>query len=214
MNKIADLYIARSDALAEQDPSMSVTITTLTNAEAADISLAIRERLKASGEIGSDAAVQRSRALGDRTPIEEDDLWRRVEKDASEKPYKALAIDLLEKGRKQRDKAIVDGLKQHKVLDDAKRAEAERANPMLGARARKAFEEGLAREAISDQRGALKVLVDEAMERLREAGELLAEHLRSLREAVRPKDPAPSHQPQSPAQDDEPVARPPSPSMR
>ncbi|MCW2318585.1 post-segregation antitoxin (ccd killing protein) [Rhodoblastus acidophilus] len=359
VKKIADLYIARSDALAEQDPSMSVTITTLTNAEAADISLAIRERLKARGEIGSDdatykavvyrgdkpelydlpiatgdrlrlyrktrvrsghghidignngdivevmgktaeglvlknargvianadwkclsdkttgrlllgpgraftidaaqgmstkgehinalprgtagttafkmytaesratgrthtviskgailAAVQRSRALGDRTPIEEDDLWRRVEKDASEKPYKALAIDLLEKGRKQRDNAIVDGLKQHKVLDDAERAEAERANPMLGARARKAFEEGLAREAISDQRGALKVLVDEAMERLREAGEILAEHLRALRDAVRPKDPAPSHQPQSPAQDDEPVARPPSPSMR
>ena len=51
------------------------------------------------------SAVQRSRALGDRTPITEDHLWRRVEKDASDKPYKALAIDLLAEGRPQRDRA-------------------------------------------------------------------------------------------------------------
>jgi len=356
---VADLYMQRSDALKAQDPSLSVTITTLTNAEAADISLAIRERLKARGEIGSDeatyksvvyrgdkpemfdlpiatgdrlrlfrqtriksgrgfisignngdvvdvlgktakglvlrnargvtanvdwralsdkttgrlllgpgraftidaaqgmstkgehinalprgtagttafkmytaesratgrthtviskgavlAAVQRSRALGDRTPILEDDLWKRVEKDASEKPYKALAIDLLDKGRKQRDRAIVDGLKQHKVLDDAERAEAEREKPMLGARARKAFEEGLARQAVSEQRGALKALVDEAVERLREAGEFLAEHLRSLGDVMRPSEPTKPRTPQAPAQDDEPAAAPPSPSMR
>ena len=35
------------------------------------------------------AAVQRSRALGDVTPMTEDDLWERVAKDASSKPYKA-----------------------------------------------------------------------------------------------------------------------------
>ena len=261
VQKIADLYIERSDALAAQDPALGVTITTLTNAEAADISLAIRERLKARGQIGADeavykavlyrgekpeffnlpiasgdrlrlyrktsveidgrrrslgsngdivevvsktasglalrnargltaaadwktlsdratgrlllgsgraftidaaqgmstkgehinalprgtaaasafkmytaesratgrthtiiakgavlSAVQRSRALGDRTPITEDEQWRRVEKEASDKPYKALAIDLLAKGRPQRDQAIVDGLKSTSVL--------------------------------------------------------------------------------------------------
>jgi hypothetical protein len=39
------------------------------------------------------AAVQRSRALGDVTPMTEDDLWKEVAKNASERPYKALALD-------------------------------------------------------------------------------------------------------------------------
>jgi hypothetical protein len=359
VQKVADLYMARSDVLALKDPSMSVTITTLTNAEAADISLAIRERLKARGEIGADeatykavvyrgdkpetfdlpiatgdrlrlfrktrvksgqghieignngdivevlgktaqglvlrnargvtanadwkslsdkttgrllvgpgraftidaaqgmstkgehinalprgtagttafkmytaesratgrthtviskgavlAAVQRSKALGDRTPILEDDLWRRAAKDASEKPYKALAIDLVDKGRKQRDQAIVDGLQQHKVLDDAARTDAKREKPQLGARARRAFEEGLARAAFSDQRGALAALVDEAGELLREAAEFLEAHLRSLQQAIRPSDSTTPRPAQLQAQEDEPVARPSSPSPR
>jgi hypothetical protein len=57
VRQIADLYIERDDALKTQDPSCGVTLTTLTNAEAADISRAIRERLKARGEIGTDEAV-------------------------------------------------------------------------------------------------------------------------------------------------------------
>ncbi len=54
VRQIANLYIERNDALKAQDPSYGVTLTTLTNAEAADISRAIRERLKARGEIGTD----------------------------------------------------------------------------------------------------------------------------------------------------------------
>jgi hypothetical protein len=46
VERIADLYIACSYALAAQDPALGVTITTLINADAVDISLAIRERLK------------------------------------------------------------------------------------------------------------------------------------------------------------------------
>ena len=57
VQKIADLYIERSDALAAQDPALGVTIATLTNAKGVDFSLAIRERLKARGQIGSDDAV-------------------------------------------------------------------------------------------------------------------------------------------------------------
>ena len=60
VQKISDLYIARSDALAAQDPALGVTITTLTNAEAADISLAVRERLKARGHVGNDEAVYKA----------------------------------------------------------------------------------------------------------------------------------------------------------
>ena len=346
IQKVADLYIARSDALAVQDPALGVTITTLTNAEAADISLAIRQRLKARGEIGADdanykavlyradrpeffdlpiatgdrlrlfrktrveidgrlvgvgnngdivevvgkaaqglllrnargitlnvdwkamtdkttgrlllgpgraftidaaqgmstkgehinalprgtaattafkmytaesratgrthtiiskgavlAAVQRSRALGDRTPIDENDLWRRVERDASEKPYKALALDLLKKGREQRDQVIVEDLKSHKTLDDVSRT-----TPEFAARARSAFEDGLVRSAFSEQRAALVDILDDAFARLREAGEFLAEHLRALRNAVRPPESA------SAASADEPSAKPSSPS--
>ena len=41
VRQIADLYIERDDALKAQDPSYGVTITALTNAEAADIYLKI-----------------------------------------------------------------------------------------------------------------------------------------------------------------------------
>ncbi|WP_294542205.1 MobF family relaxase [uncultured Rhodoblastus sp.] len=354
IRKIADLYIARSDALTAQDPALGVTITTLTNAEAADISLAIRDRLKARGEIGADeatykavlyrankpeffdlpiatgdrlrlyrktrtevggrlvgvgnngdivevagktaqgfllrntrgallnvdwkaltdkstgrlllgpgraftidaaqgmstkgehinalprgtaattafkiytaesratgrthiviskgavlATVQRSRALGDRTPIDEDDLWRRVENDASAKPYKALALDLFSKGRKQRNEAIVDGLKSHKILDDIKRT-----TPEFAARVRSTFEDGLARFAWAEQRAALADILKDAFASLREASEFLTEHLRAKREVVRPGGSASGPGPQTPTSENEPGARPSLPSPR
>jgi len=353
VQKIADLYIERSDALAAQDPALGVTITALTNAEAGDISLAVRDRLKARGQIGADeavykavlyrgekpeffnlpiatgdrlrlyrktsvevdgkrislgsngdiievvgknasglvlrntrglaaavdwktlsdkatgrlllgsgraftidaaqgmstkgehinalprgtaatsafkmytaesratgrthtliskgavlSAVQRSRALGDRTPITEVHLWRRVEKDASDKPYKALAIDLLAKARPQRDQAIVDRLKSHKRLDDAVRS-----SPAFAERIRTVFEEGLARAAFSEQRAALVALLDEGLERLREAGQTFAEHLRLLRGAVRPSE-STSDPSRAATLTEESTARPSSPSLR
>jgi hypothetical protein len=60
VRQIADVYIERTDALKSQDPSYGVTITTLTNAEAADISRAIRERLKTRGELGRDEATYKA----------------------------------------------------------------------------------------------------------------------------------------------------------
>jgi hypothetical protein len=60
VRQIADLYIEREDALKAQNPSYNVTLTTLTNAEAADISRAIRDRLKARGEIGTDEATYKA----------------------------------------------------------------------------------------------------------------------------------------------------------
>src|SRR5208283_3072849 len=56
------------------------------------------------------AAVQRSRALGDVTPMTEEDLWERVAKDASAKPYKALALDLTGKAHRRHDQAVETGL--------------------------------------------------------------------------------------------------------
>jgi hypothetical protein len=60
VEKIADFYMARNDRLRAKDPSLSVTLTTLTNTDAAAISRAIRQRLKARGEIGEDGTVHKA----------------------------------------------------------------------------------------------------------------------------------------------------------
>ncbi len=57
VGKIADLYIRRRDALRAAHSNHGVTISALTNQDAADISRAVRERLKARGEVGSDERV-------------------------------------------------------------------------------------------------------------------------------------------------------------
>ena len=58
----------------------------------------------------SEAAVheaeKRSRALGDATPVTTEDLWKRIGRDMSTKPYKALATDLARAVRHDRDAAI------------------------------------------------------------------------------------------------------------
>lgn len=54
LGRIADLYITRRDALLASGASRGITISALTNQDAADISRAVRERLKARGEIDAD----------------------------------------------------------------------------------------------------------------------------------------------------------------
>jgi len=54
---VADLYVQRRDALRAAGSAMGVTISALTNQDAADISRAVRERLKARGELGADEIV-------------------------------------------------------------------------------------------------------------------------------------------------------------
>lgn len=60
VGSIADLYLERRDALAASGAKRGVTITAPTNDDAAEISQAIRKRLKDRGEIGSDEAVYRA----------------------------------------------------------------------------------------------------------------------------------------------------------
>jgi hypothetical protein len=337
--QIADLYIEREDALKAQNPSCGVTLTTLTNTEAADISRAIRDRLKARGEIGTDeatykavvyrgdkpeffdlavatgdrlrlyrktvaridgkratigsngdivevagktaaglvlrnargqtaevdwkrlsdprtgrlllgfgraftidaaqgmstrgehinalphgtgattafktytaesratgrthtliskaavhAAVQRSRALGDVTPMTEDDLWERVAKDASAKPYKALALDIAGKGRRHHDRAIVAGLSSHNQIE-----RAVQARPGVDREMKAAYEAGLARQAFARQRGALETMADAAFERLRQAADLGADHARSVAAAIRARAEASTEPPGPPS---------------
>ena len=64
----------------------------------------------ATWTVVSEAAVheaeKRSRALGDATPVTIEDIWKRIGRDMSTKPYKALAMDLARAARHDRDAAI------------------------------------------------------------------------------------------------------------
>jgi hypothetical protein len=55
--RIADLYIERRDILRASGSKRGISISALTNEDAADISRAVRGRLKARGEIGGDEAI-------------------------------------------------------------------------------------------------------------------------------------------------------------
>jgi hypothetical protein len=325
VRQIADLYIERNDALKSQDPSYGVTITTLTNAEAADISRAIRERLKARGEIGTDeatykavvyrskkreffdlpiatgdrlrmyrktvaeidgkratignngdivevvrktaaglvlrnargqtaeidwkrlsdpktgrlllgfghaftidaaqgmstkgehinalphgtgatsafktytaesratgrthtliskaavhAAVQRSRALGDVTPMTEDDLWKEVAKNATEKPYKALALDIAGKAGRQHDQAVEVGLFNHNRIE--KVAEE---RPGLRGEMKASYQAGLLRQAFEQQRDAFMALMQTIDEQLKRAAGVLVDHAKAMAAAIK-----------------------------
>jgi hypothetical protein len=60
VRQIADFVIERNDLLRSIDKSLGMTVTAMTNAEAADISRAIRDRLKQRGEIGSDETTHKA----------------------------------------------------------------------------------------------------------------------------------------------------------
>ena len=55
--RIADFYMERRDALLASGSKRGITVSALTNADTADISIAIRQRMKARGEIGADETI-------------------------------------------------------------------------------------------------------------------------------------------------------------
>ncbi len=57
VGRIAGFYLERHDALREAGNTRGVTVSALTNADAAEISKAIRVRLKARGELGTDETI-------------------------------------------------------------------------------------------------------------------------------------------------------------
>lgn len=66
VSKIADLYIARRDILMATGSKRGITVSTPTNEDVAEISQAIRERLRKRGEIGGREKVYRAIDIGDR----------------------------------------------------------------------------------------------------------------------------------------------------
>ena len=64
IERIADLYMQRRDLLLASGAKHTVTVSALTNEDAADISRVIRARLKARGEIGDDERVYKAVSRG------------------------------------------------------------------------------------------------------------------------------------------------------
>ena len=121
----------------------------------------------------------------------EEDLWARVAKDASAKPYKALALDLAGKAHRRHDQAVETGLSSHYKIENAQ------ARPDAGGGMKSAYEAGLAREAFAQQRGALETLIEAAYDRLRDAANLIADHAKAVAAAIRSRtDEASSAEPQ------------------
>ncbi|VFU17594.1 MobF family relaxase [Methylocella tundrae] len=126
-------------------------------------------------------AVKRSMALGDATPVTDEDLWDRIAKDTSQKPYKALAIDLAAKAKIASEPTVKNGLSAHRRIE---RAAA--ATPALGQKIRETFDGAAAREAFGRQREALDEFVQQCAAMLKEAAETVKEHMNALRVAIRP----------------------------
>ena len=64
--RIADLYVARRDILLAAGSKRGITVSAPTNEDVAEISRAIRQRLKARGEIGAEEVVHRAIDQGNR----------------------------------------------------------------------------------------------------------------------------------------------------
>ncbi|MCG7354957.1 AAA family ATPase, partial [Roseomonas mucosa] len=60
VEQIADHYLARRDALLAAGSKLEVTVSAPTNEDVADISRAVRARMRARGEIGADEVVYRA----------------------------------------------------------------------------------------------------------------------------------------------------------
>jgi hypothetical protein len=123
-------------------------------------------------------AERHRQAVGDATPITQDTLWARAAADMSEKPYKALGIDLLNAARHDRERAIDAFIGAHHAMEAATLAD-----PGWG---RKAAQRTRAL-AVNDQLSRLLPSLDTAIQ---ENGKLLRnalqatevqQHLRAIR---------------------------------
>ena len=116
-------------------------------------------------------------ALGDITPITREDLWARAAADMSEKPYKALGIDLLAAALRDREQAVDTFIASHHVMESAQLDDPD-AGPTAFRRRAAAVNENLARhlQALDQAIAENAALVRDTL-REREA----TDHLRALR---------------------------------
>jgi TrwC relaxase/AAA domain len=124
-------------------------------------------------------AVQTSRALGDAEPLTTEHLWERVAADMSEKPYKALASDLLTQLRRDHAKAV-DGFIRAEIRLQTQRAEGREHGREIQARLRSdAVRRGLARQV-----DALNAAIVRNSEAIMGVAGHVRDHLAALRDAM------------------------------
>ncbi len=126
----------------------------------------------------SEAAVheaeKRSRALGDAAPVTTEDLWQRIGKDMSTKPYKALAIDLAKAARRDREAAIASFIETSRNTETLRLAGRDVGREVRGRLQAEAVRKQLARhlpalnEAIARNGAELKVASAEVVVHLAE----------------------------------------------
>jgi hypothetical protein len=123
-------------------------------------------------------AERHRQAMGDITPITKDRLWKRAATDMSEKPYKALGIDLLGDAMRDREAAIDAFMKTNQTIEAAVQADPEAG--------KKAFSRMRA-AAVNDTLGRHLTALDSAIEaNTRTAkGAEAAAHLARLRAEAR-----------------------------
>ena len=123
-------------------------------------------------------AERHRQALGDITPITREDLWARAAKDMSEKPYKALGIDLLAKVLRGREEAVDAYIATHQIMESA-----QLADPDVGPKAFQRLRAAAVNEALSRHLKALDAAMAEndALTRELRQGTEAAAHLAALR---------------------------------
>ncbi len=147
-------------------------------------------------------AERRRQALGDITPITEATLWKRVAEDMSQKPYKALGMDLLDEARRDRERAVDAFIGSHHGIEAAQLRDAD-----AGAEVVKHYRAQAVNESLGRHLAGLDHALQENGALLRETVQAreAADHLRALRAeaavdkqrieaaaAARPRSPSPS----------------------
>ena len=123
-------------------------------------------------------AERHRQALGDITPITKEDLWARAAEDMSEKPYKALGIDLLAAALRGREQAVDAYIATHHIMEDAQLNDPDAGPKAFRRLQAAAVNENLARhlQALDQAIAENAALVRDTL-REREA----TDHLRALR---------------------------------
>ena len=131
------------------------------------------------------AAEQSSRPLGDDREVTEEDLWKRVVKDMSEKPQKSLALDLLNNVLDNREALIEELLSLDRRLQT--RSDRDYPAEIFGL-----VEKVQVRDAVEEQLAALQGAIRTRSDILEGLGDHMATTLRDLRETYHTDDPGPS----------------------
>jgi hypothetical protein len=123
-------------------------------------------------------AERHRQALGDITPITKEDLWTRAAADMSQKPYKALGIDLKAAALHDRERAIDTFIACHQIME-----RAQLADPNSGPKALQRLQAAAINENLGRHIKALTHAMEENATLLAETmhGAEAARHLRRMR---------------------------------